>query len=667
MPLFLHGAVEKITGYAETEFTSGKPRWDQIIHPEDLFRVYFSREVRQLVSIPGYATEREYRIYRKDGSLRWVKEFNRNICDDANQPILIQGVIYDITEQKATEEALREAEEKQRVMLQAAGDGIILADLKGNFIDLNKSALRIYRAGKKEDLIERKVADFIPPEDHGRAEQDLQKVLAQGHVEIIQYPLLRTDGSRTEIEANVALIRDKSGSPAQIIAIIRDITERKRSEEDLRESREKMSIVFESVGEGIAVTDLQGTIIDVNEAAIRTAGYSRKEELVGRNVLELTFPEDHSQAEERAKATLEQGRSGPAEYRLVKKDGTEFDIESNTTLLRDKNGNPFGFIIIIRDISQRKRTEDTLKRIVSEWRTTFDTMSDAVLLINKKHQIIRANKAAARFLDLPFHDIIGKSCHQCVHFTSEPPEYCPHILTMADGQEHSVEVFDQQRGRHFQITTTPLVNLTGSVHVMHDITERKEAEEALKTASIETLETMSRLVEASDPYTAGHSKRVTELAVQIAQEIGLPAEQIETLRIAGFLHDLGKVGIPDTVLNKPTRLTQAEQVMIQHHPVLSAETSERVAAFKEAVPVIRHHHENWDGTGYPDGIKREEIPLLARILSVADSYDAMTSERPYRRARTNQEALAELRRCSGTQWDPGVVDTFIKIFQSESA
>ena len=800
VPLFLHGAVEDITGYSETDFTSGKPRWDQIIHPDDLPRVFFSPEVQKLISLPGYTTEREYRIYRKDGALRWVKEFNQNICDNSRQPILIQGVIYDITEQKITEESLRESEEKLRVMLEEAGEGILLADLKGTIINLNDAALSIYQAKNKEEIIGRRVAEFLPDSSHAQAEADFNKLLKGGHIGIIQYPLVRGDASRTEVEANVALIRDDSGTPTQFVAIIRDITERKRAEktlraverrsrlieenitdiiavfdtnirmtyvtpsvtefsgftpeeviamtveqgmtpesfqnltgsfraqmdrcieenysnfftskaieveyyhkngntvwgetkisvlkdtnghfsgfvgitrditerkraeEALRESREKTSIIFEAVGEGITVTDMEGTIIDVNEAAVRNSGYRHKDEMLGKNILDFLAPEDRVKAMDRAKKTLKYGRSGPTEYRLVKKGGNEFDTESNTTILKDKDGNPVGFIIIARDISRRKRTEDTLKRIVSEWRTTFDTMSDAVLLVNRKHQIIRANKAAAKILGLPFHDIIGQPCYRCVHLTNEPPGYCPHIRTMADGEEHSVEIYDERLARHFLITTTPLVNLTGSVHVMHDITERKEAESALKSASLETLETMSRLVEASDPYTAGHSKRVTELAVQIAKEMGIPDDQIEVLRTAGFLHDLGKVGIPDTVLNKPTRLTQAEQVMIQHHPVLSAETSERVAAFKEAVPVIRHHHENWDGTGYPNGLRGEEIPLLARILSVADSYDAMTSERPYRRARTTQEALAEMDRCSGSQWDPTVVEAFVRLFQSK--
>jgi putative nucleotidyltransferase with HDIG domain len=148
-----------------------------------------------------------------------------------------------------------------------------------------------------------------------------------------------------------------------------------------------------------------------------------------------------------------------------------------------------------------------------------------------------------------------------------------------------------------------------------DITERVQAEEELKNSALETLRAFSGLVEANDPYTAGHSTTVTELALEIAREMELGIDQLVILRIAGPLHDVGKIGIPASTLNKPSKLTEAEWLMMRAHPVISAQTAERIAAFKDAVPTIRHHHERWDGTGYPDGLKGEDIPLLARILA----------------------------------------------------
>jgi HD-GYP domain-containing protein (c-di-GMP phosphodiesterase class II) len=137
------------------------------------------------------------------------------------------------------------------------------------------------------------------------------------------------------------------------------------------------------------------------------------------------------------------------------------------------------------------------------------------------------------------------------------------------------------------------------------------------------------------------------------------------LRVAALLHDIGKIGIPDSALNKPARLTSAEFLMVKAHPVITAQIVGKIEALAHLVPIIRHHHERWDGTGYPDGLKGDDIPLLARILAVADGFEAMTSERPYRRARSEEEALAELKKCAGSQWDPKVVEAFLQMLEED--
>jgi len=192
-------------------------------------------------------------------------------------------------------------------------------------------------------------------------------------------------------------------------------------------------------------------------------------------------------------------------------------------------------------------------------------------------------------------------------------------------------------------------------------TEDERMEEALREAAMETLLAVSSLVEARDPYTSGHSQRVTDYALAVAERMGLPEDDLETLRIAGPLHDVGKIGIPDAVLNKPGRLTRSEWLTIYAHPTESASLVEKVAAFRDAVPAIRHHHEAWDGTGYPDGLKGEEIPLLARILTVADWYEAMSSDRPYRTALSREEVLDEIRSNAGVKLDPKVVEVFLEL------
>jgi putative nucleotidyltransferase with HDIG domain len=223
-----------------------------------------------------------------------------------------------------------------------------------------------------------------------------------------------------------------------------------------------------------------------------------------------------------------------------------------------------------------------------------------------------------------------------------------------EGKEHQLEL-EQAVARR----TAELARANEGLRT--EIAERRRAEEALRNATMAMLGTLSSLIEAKDPYTAGHTQRVTGYAVEVGKRMGLSNPEVETLRIAGLLHDVGKVGIPDVTLNKPTRLTRAEWMMMHAHPVESASLAEQVDAFREAAPTIRHHHENWDGTGYPDGLRGEAIPLLARILAVADRYEAMTSDRPYRKALSREQAVDELRAAAGVTLDGSVVAVYIDL------
>jgi putative nucleotidyltransferase with HDIG domain len=176
------------------------------------------------------------------------------------------------------------------------------------------------------------------------------------------------------------------------------------------------------------------------------------------------------------------------------------------------------------------------------------------------------------------------------------------------------------------------------------------------------LSTLSRAIEARDPYTRGHSTRVTAIAEAIARRLGWDEERLELLQLGGPLHDVGKLGVSEEVLAKPGRLDEAELAQIREHPKLGARILLRVAALRGALPYVLYHHERWDGGGYPTGRAGERIPLEARVLAVADAFDAMTSDRPYRSALDRDEAVAEVARCAGTQFDPDVVRVFLELF-----
>ena len=182
----------------------------------------------------------------------------------------------------------------------------------------------------------------------------------------------------------------------------------------------------------------------------------------------------------------------------------------------------------------------------------------------------------------------------------------------------------------------------------------------IRASFLSAVTALAYALEAKDKYTSGHSQRVAETSVAIATELGMPQDSIEKIRLAGLIHDLGKIGVRESVLNKPGRLTDEEFQHVKYHCEMGEHILTPIVEDEEILKVVTHHHERYDGTGYPDGLKYEQIPLGARILAVADRYDAMTSERPYRKAMSDEAACAEIERGKRTQFDPEVADAFIK-------
>ena len=176
-----------------------------------------------------------------------------------------------------------------------------------------------------------------------------------------------------------------------------------------------------------------------------------------------------------------------------------------------------------------------------------------------------------------------------------------------------------------------------------------------------TIQGWSQALELRDKETEGHARRVTERTVQLAQLVGVPAAEMEHVRRGTLLHDIGKMGIPDAILLKPDKLTEAEWVIMRRHPVFAYEMLSSIAYLRPALDIPHYHHEKWDGTGYPDGLKGEQIPLYARIFAVVDVYDALTNDRPYRPAWTTGQAVEYIRAESGKHFDPAMVETFLNM------
>jgi len=188
----------------------------------------------------------------------------------------------------------------------------------------------------------------------------------------------------------------------------------------------------------------------------------------------------------------------------------------------------------------------------------------------------------------------------------------------------------------------------------------------IQDSYFEIVKALAQAIEAKDPYTHGHSERVMQYTVQIAQKLGLPKKEIDSLRYAAILHDIGKIGVRGIVLNNPNGLSSEEYDEIKKHPLVGEGIIKPIELLEPIRPLIRHHHEWYNGKGYPDGLSEGNIPLGARILAVADAYDAMKSDRPYRKALTEETAIQELKRGSGTQFDPKLVEIFLEILETKN-
>ena len=190
---------------------------------------------------------------------------------------------------------------------------------------------------------------------------------------------------------------------------------------------------------------------------------------------------------------------------------------------------------------------------------------------------------------------------------------------------------------------------------------------ALERGYLDTIRSLAAAVDAKDPYTRGHAERVATLAVEVGRELGLAPDALQALEYGGILHDIGKIGIPDAILAKAGALAPEEMALVKSHPRIGAEIVAGVEFLAQALPAIRGHHERWDGGGYPDGLAGEQIPLVARIVNIADTWDACTSRRPYQEPMAPDAVMAILQGLRGTQTDPAVHDALLRVLGARAA
>lgn len=451
-------------------------------------------------------------------------------------------------------------------------------------------------------------------------------------------------------------------------------TVRERTQE-LRDAEHCYRTLFQVAADAIFINNLEGRLLEVNEKACRLLGYTR-DELLNLTVSDVTSPEYVARRAE----ILEQLRATGHlvfETELVTRDGRIIPTECSSRLM-DLRGRP-AVLSISRDITERKQAEEAIEESEKRFMDVLYASEDAIMLIDGE-TFVDCNEAAVRMLTYSSRDDLLMT-HPSELSPPEQPdgrssfEKAGEMIKAAfeKGYHRFEWIHRKAGGEDFPVEVSLTAISYRGKTVLHclwrDLTEKKQAEEALKeslarTTEVQygTIQALATVTEVRDPYTAGHQRRVTQLACAVALELGLSADRVAGLRVMGLLHDMGKVSIPAEILSKPGKLSDSEFGLIKSHTKAGYEIVKEIRFPWPVAEVILQHHERLDGSGYPQGLTGPDITLEARILAVADVVEAMSSHRPYREALGIELALEEITKNKGILYEPEVVDACVKLF-----
>jgi putative nucleotidyltransferase with HDIG domain/PAS domain S-box-containing protein len=400
------------------------------------------------------------------------------------------------------------------------------------------------------------------------------------------------------------------------------------------------------------VADERWTMRFVSAGCQSLTGYKPQDLIDNATVsyADLVYGDDRAGLRADIEAAIAAGSSWTCTYRIVSAEGRVRWVWERGEAV-DSDGAAAGARVLegfIQDVTDQREAEERLTDAAIEWRQTFDAMHDSVAVLDAQGVVLRCNKATTELADLGFDRVIGGHCFEAFHGTADFGADCPHQRALVSG--HSESSVLQQGDRWLRVTFEPVVDaggdFAGGIHVVSDISELKAAEQRLiaslakvKSLGEEVIATIASIVEIRDPYTAGHQQRVSELGAAIAEQLGLDADTIAGVRVAGLVHDVGKIVVPAEILNRPGQLSDTEFMLIKEHAQTGFEILRAIDFPWPVAEVARQHHERLDRSGYPQGLSGDEILTEARIIAVLGT-DA---------------ALAEIERGSGVLYDEAVV------------
>ncbi len=668
----------------------------------DIFRVLTDSSLLVLILSPVL-----YRfLYRP---LRKELQFRADTLKE-----LEEAGIVKITEEKrkATEEALRGASETLGTLVAASPLAIVTLDLRGNVLMWNPAAEKIF--GWSEEEVTGKFLPFVP-EDKIEEYQLFHARVAKGErFSGVEVTRRKKDGNAVEIRIATAPLRAANGEVSGVLGICEDITEGKKMEEEIYQAKKEWEEVFNTITDMITVHDTDYNIIRSNKAA--------------EHMLKLPFLQNAmAKCYEYYHGTgcppegcpscqcLKTGR--PATSEIFEPHLNMF-IEIRAIPRFDSKGNLIGLIHVVRDMSEKKKHEEKIKKqleYITALRTIDITITSSldlritlnvlleqvlaqipvdaasILLLNPhtlflehaaskgfktsspiKNTSLRigngyAGRAAAQRETVVVRDTSVNKFDGEWHKMLEKEEFASYVgipLIVKGHVKGVLEVFLRSPLKAESEWIDFLDALAGQAAIAIDnaamFNDLRRSHNELIMAYETTIEGWSRALDYRDRETEGHSRRVTDITLRIAREIGVPDEDLPHIRRGGLLHDIGKIGIPDAILFKTGRLTAEEWEVMQRHPTIAYEILSPISFLRPALDIPYCHHEKWDGTGYPRGLKEEQIPIAARIFAIVDFWDALCSDRPYRQAWQKDKVREHVFFLSGIHFDPNVVEISLK-------
>lgn len=468
-------------------------------------------------------------------------------------------------------------------------------------------------------------------------------------------------------------------TPFVSIAFAYFVIERSTLVSGLKAAERRYRDYYDNAPYGYHSADGDMVVLDVNQTWLDMLGYEMHDVVGVISVPELMTPDSRKRLKRIYAGFKEAGRIDDLELEFVRKDGSVLPVLVSSTAVFDK-GEFIRSRTIIKDNRDRKTFEQILRGVAEHWENTFNSMPWGVMILDSRCNVLRFNEYFMNNNSIEPADLAKKYCCKLI---DESPD-----VDDVD-QTYEAEFHDKDHDKYYKLTGRMIYSSEITQNYVFNITEisdirRSEKKLAdsrnaffnmLKDASAAYKEldkayrsmilSFANAIDAKSPWTKGHSERVSSYAIALAEAMGIDRKALERVRMAALLHDIGKIGTFDYLLEKPDQLTENEYDVVKRHPEESARILRPIEKFRDIVDIVKYHHEHYDGTGYPEGLKGEDIPLFSRVLCLADSYDSMIADRPYRSAQDRQYAIVEIRQCAGSHFDPVLAEKFIELIEKQ--